>query len=125
MAKASAIPTDNVYVFDASKQTKRISANVSGLGPTIRISLNDNLLNRTSPEETKAVMGHEMGHYVLNHVGTLILYMSLMIPGVSVVPVVGDAADFRALFGREMGRTRCRRSRGDALVRPARRGGQG
>lgn len=79
MAKASAIPADNVYVFDASKQTKRISANVSGLGPTIRISLNDNLLNRTSPEETKAVMGHEMGHYVLNHIGTLILYLSLMI----------------------------------------------
>ena len=79
MAKASAIPADNVYVFDASKQSKRISANVSGLGPTIRISLNDNLLNRTSPEETKAVMGHEMGHYVLNHVATLILYLSLMI----------------------------------------------
>jgi STE24 endopeptidase len=54
-------------VFDASRQTDRISANVSGLGPTIRISLNDNLLNRTSPEEVKAVMGHELGHYVLNH----------------------------------------------------------
>ena len=51
-----------------SKQTKRISANVSGLGPTIRISLNDNLLNRTSPAEVKAVMGHELGHYVLDHV---------------------------------------------------------
>jgi len=78
MAKASAIPADNVYVFDASKQTKRISANVSGLGPTIRISLNDNLLNRTSPAEVKAVMGHEMGHYVLGHVQTTILYLSLL-----------------------------------------------
>ena len=39
------------------------------LGPTIRISLNDNLLNRTSPAEVKAVMGHELGHYVLNHIG--------------------------------------------------------
>jgi STE24 endopeptidase len=68
MAHANHIPAENVYVFDASKQTKRISANVSGLGPTIRISLNDNLLNRTSPAEVKAVMGHEMGHYVLGHV---------------------------------------------------------
>lgn len=68
MAHAQHIPARNVYVFDASKQTKRISANVSGLGPTIRISLNDNLLNRTSPAEVKAVMGHEMGHYVLGHV---------------------------------------------------------
>ena len=62
------IPAEHIYVFDASKQTKRISANVSGLGPTIRISLNDNLLNRTSEPEVLAVMGHEMGHYVLGHV---------------------------------------------------------
>ena len=68
MTKANNVPADHIYVFDASKQTKRISANVSGLGPTIRISLNDNLLNRTTPSETAAVMGHELGHYVLGHV---------------------------------------------------------
>lgn len=62
------IPADNIYVFDQSKQHKRISANVSGLGPTIRISLNDNLLERTSEAEVLAVMGHEMGHYKLRHV---------------------------------------------------------
>ena len=62
------IPAEHIYVFDASKQTKRISANVSGLGPTIRISLNDNLLERTSEPEILAVLGHEMGHYKLNHV---------------------------------------------------------
>ena len=68
MAKANNVPAEHIYVFDASKQTKRISANVSGLGPTIRISLNDNLLNRTTPAETAAVMGHELGHYVLGHI---------------------------------------------------------
>jgi STE24 endopeptidase len=78
MARAHDVPAGNVYVFDASKQTKRISANVSGLGPTIRISLNDNLLNRTSPPEVKAVMGHELGHYVLGHVWRLILQFSLV-----------------------------------------------
>jgi STE24 endopeptidase len=31
------------------------------------VSLNDNLLKRTSLPEIKAVMGHEMGHYVLDH----------------------------------------------------------
>ncbi|MBK6296826.1 MAG: M48 family metalloprotease [Sphingomonadales bacterium] len=67
MAQSRGIPADHIYVFDQSKQHKRISANVSGLGPTIRISLNDNLLNRTTLAETAAVMGHEMGHYVLNH----------------------------------------------------------
>ncbi|QKG70988.1 M48 family metalloprotease [Erythrobacter mangrovi] len=62
------IPAEHIYVFDQSKQHKRISANVSGLGPTIRISLNDNLLERTSEPEILAVMGHEMGHYKLAHV---------------------------------------------------------
>ena len=38
MATANHVPAEHIYVFDASKQTKRISANVSGLGPTIRIS---------------------------------------------------------------------------------------
>ncbi len=78
MAHAQKIPADNVYVFDASKQTKRISANVSGLGPTIRISLNDNLLNRSTPAGIKAVMGHEMGHYVLGHIASLIAWFSLI-----------------------------------------------
>ena len=68
MATSQNIPAEHIYVFDASRQTKRVSANVSGLGPTIRISLNDNLLNRTTLPEQAAVMGHEMGHYVLGHV---------------------------------------------------------
>ncbi len=68
MAQSKGIPSEHIYLFDASKQSKRISANVSGMGPTIRISLNDNLLNRSTQPEIAAVMGHEMGHYVLNHV---------------------------------------------------------
>ena len=78
MAQAKQIPSEHIYLFDASKQTKRISANVSGLGPTIRISLNDNLLNRSSEAEIAAVMGHEMGHYVLNHVLWSLLFLSLL-----------------------------------------------
>ena len=78
IAKAQQIPTNDVYVVDASKQTKRISANVSGLGPTIRIALNDNLLNRSNIHGIKAVMGHEMGHYKLNHIQKLLAYLTLM-----------------------------------------------
>lgn len=79
MARANAVPADNVYQFDASRQSSRISANVSGIGSTIRISLNDNLLNRCSPQEVKAVMGHELGHYVLNHVYKSLIYFGLVI----------------------------------------------
>ena len=48
LARANGIPADNVYVFNASKQTTRISANVAGALGTTRIALNDNLLNQTS-----------------------------------------------------------------------------
>jgi len=67
LASANGIPAREVYEVDASRQT-RISANVSGFGKTMRITMNDNLLRRGSPEEIQSVMGHEMGHYGLNHV---------------------------------------------------------
>jgi STE24 endopeptidase len=67
MARANGIPARDVYQIDASRQTTRMSANVSGFAHTLRITLNDNLLRRGSPEEIQAVMGHEMGHYVLGH----------------------------------------------------------
>lgn len=73
LARANGIPAHDVYEVDASKQTTRMSANVSGFGKTMRITMNDNLLRRGSREEIQSVMGHEMGHYVLNHV-----YLGLM-----------------------------------------------
>ncbi len=79
LARANQIPTDNVVEFDASRQTTRISANVAGFAGTTRVALNDNLLDKTSLPEIKAVMGHEMGHYVLNHSLRLIIYLTLVI----------------------------------------------
>jgi STE24 endopeptidase len=67
LARANGIPATNVYVFDASRQSNRVSANVSGFAGTTRISLNDNLLKRCTLPAIEATMGHEMGHYVLNH----------------------------------------------------------
>jgi len=79
MAHANGIPTNNVYQIDASKQTTRMSANVSGFANTMRITLNDNLLRRGSPEEIQAVMGHEMGHYVMNHIPKFVQFLLIVI----------------------------------------------
>ncbi len=79
LARANGIPATDVFEFDASKQTKRMSAHVSGIGATTQISLNDNLVNRGSPEEVQAVLGHEMGHYVLNHVFHGIVEISVLV----------------------------------------------
>jgi STE24 endopeptidase len=78
LARANDIPTEHVEWFDASKQTTRISANVSGLWGTTRLSLNDNLLKGTSLPEIKAVLGHEMGHYVLHHAFRFTVYLTLV-----------------------------------------------
>jgi Zn-dependent protease with chaperone function len=79
LARANGVPADDVYEFDASRQSRRISANVSGLLGTMRISLNDNLLERCSLPEIEAVMAHEIGHYVLNHVTKGILFYGLVV----------------------------------------------
>jgi len=81
LARANNIPARDVYTMDASKQTTRMSAHVSGLGSTTRITLNDNLVRRGSPEEIQSVMGHEMGHYVLNHVAKDMLFLFVVIAG--------------------------------------------
>jgi STE24 endopeptidase len=79
MARANGIPASEVYEVNASRQSTRVSANVSGFLGTERISLNDNLLRRGSLPEIKAVMGHEMGHYVLNHVYKGILFSAIVV----------------------------------------------
>ena len=80
MARANGIPATDVYEFDASRQSDRVSANVSGFAGTLRISLNDNLVKRCTLPEIETTMGHEMGHYVLNHI-----YKGLVMDGVLIV----------------------------------------
>jgi STE24 endopeptidase len=79
LTRANGITADKVYEMDASRQTTRVSANVSGALGTMRITLNDNLLNRCSLSEIQAVMGHEMGHYVLNHIYKGLLFFGVVI----------------------------------------------
>jgi len=98
LAHANGIETDKVYQMDASRQTTRISANVSGLLGTMRITLNDNLLNRCSLPEIEAVMAHEMGHYVLNHLYKLVVFLGIVI-GVGFALVRWAANLLLARFG--------------------------
>jgi len=79
MARGNGIPANDVWEIDASKQTTRMSANVSGFGKTMRITMNDNLLRRGSLPEIEAVMGHEMGHYVLNHIPKDMIFFLVVI----------------------------------------------
>ena len=79
MAHANGVPVDNVYEFDASRQTTRVSANVTGIFGSAAVRLNDNLLRRSSLPEIRSVMGHELGHYVMNHVYKGLAFMALLL----------------------------------------------
>ena len=93
MARANEIPVKQVFEVDASRQTTRVSANVSGILGTTRIALNDNLLKQCTMPEIRAVMAHEMGHYVLNHGAKLLTYLGIFILiGFALTRILFDAA---------------------------------
>src|SRR5438034_681586 len=93
MAQANQIPVKQVFEVDASRQTTRVSANVSGILGTTRIALNDNLLKQCTMPEIREVMAHEMGHYVLNHGAKLLTYLGIFILiGFALTRILFDAA---------------------------------
>jgi STE24 endopeptidase len=93
MAQANEIPVRQVLEVDASRQTTRVGANVSGFLGTTRIALNDNLLKQCTLPEIRVVMAHEMGHYVLNHGAKLLTYLGIFIlVGFALTRTLFDAA---------------------------------
>lgn len=68
IAKAHGVPSDKIVIFDGSKQSNRYTANVSGLGDTVRIAMSDVMFQKGADlSEVRGVVGHEMGHYVHHH----------------------------------------------------------
>jgi len=69
MARANGVPADKIVIYDGSKQSNRYTANVSGLCGTARIAMSDTMFRQGADlDEIRAVVGHEMGHYVRGHV---------------------------------------------------------
>ncbi len=68
LAAHAGIPGSRVFEVKKSVDTNALNAYVTGLFGTKRIVLWDTLLAKLNDREVLAVMGHEMGHYVLNHI---------------------------------------------------------
>ena len=82
MAVAGGVPHDKIYIYDGSKQSNRYTANVSGLFGTAQIAMSDVMFAKGADlAEVKAVVGHEMGHYV--HVHSI--WMALTFGGLALV----------------------------------------
>jgi Zn-dependent protease with chaperone function len=62
------IPRERMFLMKASEKVTTLNAYVTGFGPSKRVVVWDTTIQKTSTPETLFVFGHEMGHYVLNHV---------------------------------------------------------
>ncbi len=69
---------DGVFVMDGSRRSSHGNAYFTGLGKSRRIVFFDTLLEQLSPEETEAVLAHELGHYKRHHVAKRIAFLFLM-----------------------------------------------
>ncbi|MEP6757495.1 MAG: M48 family metallopeptidase [Chthonomonadales bacterium] len=93
LATKAGIPDAEVLQVDISRRTTRLNAYFTGIGPTKRIVIWDTTIATLTPDEIEAIMGHEIGHYVLLHTywnlvfsiigGFVILFgLSLLLPKV-------------------------------------------
>jgi STE24 endopeptidase len=62
------IPRDRMFLMKASEKVTTLNAYVTGFGPSKRVVVWDTTINNATTPETLFVYGHEMGHYVLNHI---------------------------------------------------------
>jgi len=68
LAHKTGTPDDKIFIYDGTRQSDRYTANVAGLFGTARVALSDAMFKKNADmSEIRAVVGHEMGHYVLNH----------------------------------------------------------
>lgn len=76
---------EGVFVFNMSKNTKKANAAFTGIGRSKRIILGDTLVANFTDEEIETIFAHELGHYKLKHlrtmmaVGTLSTFVGLFI----------------------------------------------
>jgi len=57
-----------IYKWHLSEKSKKANAALTGLGATRRIILADTLLDHYSYDEIEAVLAHELGHHVHQHI---------------------------------------------------------
>lgn len=73
------IPRERMFLMNASAKLKSVNAYVTGIGASKRVVVWDTTIEKMSTHEALYVFGHEMGHYVLNHVLKTILFLAILL----------------------------------------------
>ena len=71
------IPPERMYWMNASEKVNEVNAYVTGLGGSKRIVVWDTTIAKLTTPQIVSVAGHEMGHYVLNHISKGLAIYSL------------------------------------------------
>lgn len=73
--------SSGVFVSDASKRDARLNAYFGGLGKSKRVVLFDTLIQKLTPSELVAVLGHELGHFAHGDLYKNIAMVGMMLFG--------------------------------------------
>jgi len=77
LASRTGFPLTALYKIDGSKRSGHSNAYFYGFFKSKRIVLFDTLIEQSTLEEVVAVLGHELGHYFLNHTIQLLVFSSV------------------------------------------------
>lgn len=80
LGEQAGVEIGEVYSVDASRRVTSLNAYVDGLGPTKRVVLYDNLLDRAERAELNSVVAHELGHVAHSDLPRGILYIAIVAP---------------------------------------------
>lgn len=73
------IPESRIFLMNASTKTSVVNAYVTGLGGSKRIVVWDTALAKLGDDETLLMVGHEAGHYALDHIPKEFVWIELVV----------------------------------------------
>ena len=73
------IPPERMFWMGAGEKTTELNAYVTGIGASKRIVVWDNTIAKMNTPQIVLVVGHEMGHYVLNHIWKGLLFAAVFL----------------------------------------------
>ncbi|RXH58702.1 peptidase M48, Ste24p [Granulicella sibirica] len=73
------IPPERMYLMKASEKVTGLNAYVTGFGASKRVVVWDTSIAKGTPDEISFIFGHEMGHYVLNHIPKMLAFIGVVL----------------------------------------------
>ncbi|WP_035349383.1 M48 family metallopeptidase [Edaphobacter aggregans] len=73
------IPAERMFLMKASEKVTTLNAYVTGYGASKRVVVWDNSITKATPDEISFIFGHEMGHYVLNHIPQTLVFLGVLL----------------------------------------------